>query len=79
LVGLVKVPLKDVALLPLAPTVIEPVTVGTPQLYVVPTGTISEPPFTGVLLNEAPLQAVRDFAAITGFGFTVTVTVNVPP
>jgi hypothetical protein len=74
---LVKVPLKDVALLLLAPPVIEPVTVGTPQLYVVPAGIILPP--TVVYEKGEPLQAVIGFAVMEGVGFTVIVTVNDAP
>lgn len=36
-------------------------------------------PLTGVTLNPVPLHAVTVFAAIVGFGFTVTVTVKLVP
>jgi len=38
-------------------------------------GTISVP-LIGVTVNAKPLHIVRVTFAITGFGFTVTVTVN---
>ena len=63
---------------PVAPPVIEPVTVGSDQEYVVPDGIISTP-FVGETLNAAALQAVTVLLAITGFGLSVTTTVNVGP
>ena len=43
-------------------------------------GTISEPTtFKGVTVKVSPLQMVAVWFAITGFGFTVTVTVKVAP
>ena len=63
-----------------APPVTLPVTVGTNQLYVVPTGTISPPsPSTGVKLNPTSLQTSAVFALINGVGLTVTVNVNDAP
>ena len=67
------------ALLPEAPPVIPPVTVGALQLYVVPAGTTPSVPFTGVTVNAVPLHTVAVIALIEGFGLTVTVTVNVLP
>src|ERR1043166_1782730 len=78
LVGLVNVPVIDEPD-PSTPPVIPPVTVGTPQLYVVPAGTIPFVPSTGVTLNAVPLHTVVVIAFIDGFGLTVTVTVNVAP
>src|SRR5258706_4714319 len=78
-VGLFKVPLMFDALLPAAPPVIPPVTVGADQLYVVPAGTIPFVTFAGVTVNPIPLHTVEVIAFITGVGFTVTVTVNVEP
>jgi hypothetical protein len=48
-------------------------------MYIVPAGTIVDPPFDGVKVNADPLQASAVRAGITGEGFTVTVTVNVAP
>ena len=43
-------------------------------------GTISETtPFDGVIVKVSPLQMVAVLFDITGFGFTVTVTVKVAP
>ena len=47
-------------------------------MYNVFVGTMSVP-FVGVTLNAKPLHIVRVTFAITGFGFTVTVTVNDAP
>ena len=49
----------------------------TVQVYVVPTGTTSEPPFAGVTVNDDPLQADAFLLAITGTGLTVTTDVAV--
>src|SRR5690349_24476487 len=57
LVGLVNVPVIDDPD-PATPPVIPPVTVGTPQLYVVPAGTIPFVPSTGVTLNAVPLHTI---------------------
>ena len=65
------------ALLPDAPPVNPPVTVGTLQLYVVPPGTIPFVTFTGVTLKNTPLHVVLVIALTDGVGLTVTVTVNV--
>ena len=78
-VGLVNVPVMLEALLPDAPPVNPPVTVGALQLYVVPAGTTPFVPSTGVAVNEVPLHTVAVIAVIEGFGLTVTVTVNVLP
>jgi hypothetical protein len=62
----------DVWLIPDAPPVIPPVTTGSPQLYVVPNGTISPDPVMGDRVNGAvPLHIVEDLFAIFGLGFTV--------
>jgi hypothetical protein len=74
-VGFVSVPVM-LEPLPAAPPVNPPVTVGAPQLYVVPTGTMSPPaPSTGVTVKAVPLQVEVVFAEITGFGLTVIVAV----
>src|ERR1044071_1702383 len=70
LVGLVNVPVIDEPD-PATPPVIPPVTVGTPQLYVVPAGTIPFVPFTGVAVNATALQTVAVIAVTAGVGFTV--------
>ena len=54
-----------------------PVTPGTPQLYVVPPGTMPFAPLTGVTLKNTPSQLIAVIAVIAEVGFTVTVTVNV--
>jgi hypothetical protein len=64
---------------PATPPVKPPVTTGTPQLYVVPAGTILPPPLAGVTVNVPPLQITVVWFVTNGIGFTVTVTVNVEP
>ena len=76
LVGLVSVPLILVALLPIAPPVIPPVTLGADQLYNVPAGTIPLVTFVGVTVNSTPLHVTVVIAVITAVGFKVTVTVK---
>ena len=61
------------------PPVIAPVTTGTGHVYVVPAGTMTAPPFTGVTEKVPRLQIVRVCAGMTGLGFTVTVTVKEDP
>jgi len=64
------------------PPVTPPVTIGAPQVYVVPAGTMvvaAGTPFTGVTVNDVPLHIVAVCAGMTGFGLTVTVTVNGEP
>lgn len=78
-VGLVSVPKIDAWLVPAAPPVIPPVTTGTPQLYVVPAGTIPFTTFTGVEEKGNPLHMVLVMLLIEGVGLTVTVTVKVAP
>src|SRR5215472_6415557 len=78
LVGLVSVPVILAWLVPAAPPVMPPVTVGADHVYVVPPGTISVP-FTGVTLKLPPLQMICACAAMVGVGLTVTVTVKVEP
>ena len=56
--GLVRVPFKVLCPVALVPPVKPPVTVGAFQLYVVPEGTIIEPPVVKVLLNGLPLHLV---------------------
>jgi hypothetical protein len=58
LVGLVRVPKIVLWEVPAAPPVIEPVTVGIDQLYVVPVGTILlVVALTGLTVKPLPLQA----------------------
>ena len=78
-VGLVSVPLTLLALLPIAPPVIPPVTLGADQLYNVPAGTIPLVRFVGVTLKITPLQVTVVIAVITAVGFKVTVTVKLDP
>ena len=47
-------------------------------MYVVLVGTISVPS-VGAILKTSPLQIVTILFAMTGFGLTVVVTVNVAP
>ena len=49
---------------------------GSPQAYRVVAGTITLPPFTGVISNGNPLQIIVLYAVITGVGFTYTVKVK---
>ena len=54
--------------------------IGFPQVYVVPAGTIFPLPSAGVTENALPEQIAADVRlVINGFGFTVTVIVNVSP
>ncbi len=78
-VGFVNVPVILVAVVPEAPPVIPPVTVGDDQLYVVLAGTTPFIVLTGVELKATPLQTAAVIAVITGDGFTVTVNVNGVP
>jgi hypothetical protein len=66
------------ALLPEAVPVI-PATTGADQEYVVEAGTIPLVAFTGVAVNEFPLQMVELMAVTAGLGFTVAVTLNGAP
>jgi hypothetical protein len=78
LVLLVSVPVID-APLPAAPPV-KPTPAGAPHAYVVPAGTmVTGGALTGVTVKVPPLQIVAVWLGITGFGFMVTVTVNVAP
>ena len=65
--------------LPVVPPVKPPVTAGADQLYVVLDGTIPLVELTGVTVKPVPPQVVAVIALISGFGFTVTVTVKVAP
>ena len=51
----------------------------TVHVYVVDAGTISLPLLLGVTVNAVPLHIVAVLLAITGVGFTVTVTVKLVP
>jgi hypothetical protein len=48
-------------------------------VYVVDVGTISPPTLLGVIVKAVPLHIVLVLLAITGVGFTVTVTVKLVP
>jgi hypothetical protein len=77
-VGLVNVPEMVPAPVALTPPVNPPVTFGVNQLNVVPTGIIS------LVVDEKVKELVLQIGAVVlfamvGFGFTVTVTVKVPP
>ena len=76
---LISVPLMFAAPAPAAPPVMPPVTTGAGQLYVVPAGTIPFVMFTGLTVKSTPLHMEAVISLIAGFGFTVTVTVNVAP
>jgi hypothetical protein len=79
LVGLVNVPITAKVAVPLAPPVMPPDTDGADQLYVVPDGITPLITSVGVALKNTPLQVVAVIAVTTGYGLTVTVTVNVAP
>ena len=51
----------------------------TVQVYVVPTGTITEPLFCGLTVKIPPLHTVANWLGITGVGFTETVIKNGVP
>jgi hypothetical protein len=62
--------------------IFSPVTAGlssTVQEYLVPAGIIFPLPSTGVTENASPEQILAVSFSISGVGFTVTVTVKVPP
>ena len=69
----------SIALVPLMPPVMPPVTVGTLQLYKVPSGTIPSPGFVGLTVNPTPLQLTVVRLLITAVGLIVIVNVNVDP
>ena len=77
--GFVNVPLIFGCILPIAPPVNPPLTLGTLQLYTIPAGTIPFVPFIGLIVNATPLQLTELIAVITGVGLIVTVTVNAAP
>jgi hypothetical protein len=79
LVELTSVPLILAWLVPAAPPVIPPVTVGADQEYVVPAGTIPFVPLDGVAVNATPLHVVAVIFVIPGLGLTVTVSVKLDP
>ena len=56
---------------------VNPVPVGIPQLYNTPVETISGSVFGGEYVKPDPEQVVNDLFVMTGFGFTVTITLNV--
>ena len=78
-VGFTNVPLTTEAPEPVVPPVIKPVTLGTPQLYVVPAGTIPLVTFVGVILKNTPLHVVVLIAVICASGFKFTVTEKEAP
>jgi hypothetical protein len=67
------------ALVPDAPPVRPPVTVGGDQLYVTPDGTMPLVPLVGLTVNPEPLHAGLVIAVIAGVGFIVAVTVKGVP
>ncbi len=79
LVPFAKLPVILAAPLPLAPPVIPPVTLGALQLYNVPAGTMPFVPFTGVSVNNTPVQLTPVIALILAVGLTVTVKENTDP
>jgi hypothetical protein len=70
---LFNVPLKELALLPVAPPVMLLVKLGAFQSYVVLSGNILP---VGVILNSTPLQLVILIGVSVAAGSTVTVTVK---
>jgi hypothetical protein len=56
---------------------VNPLPEGADHVYVVAAGTIPSVIFAGVNENALPLHTVSGLLLIAGFGFTVTVTVNV--
>jgi hypothetical protein len=72
LVVLDKVPVTDPAVVPGAPPVIPPVTVGAFQLYVVPEGIVP----VKDAVNPTPVQVLNVTLLIDANGNTLTVTVN---
>jgi len=78
LVVFTNVPLILPALVPDNPPV-NPLPVGTDQLYVVPDGTVPFVPLEGVVVNNVPLHTVVLIAVTLACGFTVTVTLNTAP
>ena len=79
MVALINVPVILDDPLPVVPPVIPPVTDGADHAYVVPAGTIPLVPFTGVNVNNTPVQLTVVIAVILAFAFTVTVNVNDEP
>jgi hypothetical protein len=73
---LFNVPLKELALLPVAPPVMLLVKLGAFQSYVVLSGNILP---VGVILNSTPLQLVKLIGVSVAAGSTVTVIVKVVP
>ena len=76
---MVNVPNSPFCVLPIAPPVIPPVTIGAAQLYVVPAGITPLVPSVGVTLKNTPLQAVAVIAVTAAFGLIVTVNWNADP
>ena len=66
-------------MIPGAPPVNPPLTLGALQLYNVPAGTIPFVLFIGLTVNATPLQLTELIAVITAVGLIVIVTVNVAP
>ena len=58
---------------------VNPLPVGTLQVYVVPLGTIPLVLLTGVTLKVTPPQAVPVIGVITAVGFNVNVKINEAP
>ncbi len=70
LLGLVNVPVIFKPE-PGTPPVIDPVTTGAAQLYVVPDGNTPFVPLLGIEVNATPLQTVFVMDVMAGVGFTV--------
>ena len=66
-------------LVPDDPPVKLPETVGIPQLYVVPVGTVPFITLTGFIVKVASLQIEVDIADIAGLGLRATTNVNGKP
>ena len=67
------------AVVPLAPPVNPPLTLGALQLYKVPAGTIPFVALVGLTVNSTPLQLTVVIGLTTAVGLIVTVKVNAAP
>ena len=79
LVGLLRFPVIEEALVTLNPPNNPPVTEGANQLYVVPAGTIPFRPFVGVILNVTPSQLIAVIFVMVGTGLSETTKVKLVP
>ena len=72
-------PLIFGCVIPAAPPVNPPLTLGALQLYTIPDGTIPFVPLIGLTVKATPLQLTELIAVITGVGLIVTVNTNDAP